>query len=546
MSATSWRHEVEEEEEEEEEAEALDSFDDFDWVACQPGDFALDDAFPIDDWRTAEWDAPVSDLTGAGAGGAVDDDPTALLFTKLDAPEVVEPDTLFDVVLGLTAEQPDEDIEPIEVPMTFELSMSIRTGFQFAHGGPEISFRVDLRNGLAPQRTVTLRAGEVDDEIHVLYFVDARLVGSAMHHVSVGGDGAQAVLKQDRGRVHFDRSSDLDFLLRIAEHQGTVTVDAFAMGSSEPISRQNHLGAELRSWFKDNIMAVPTSPNDATRVLKMRGLCREIAALLPRKFVDQVLGFDGTPRILVMSKDPYVPWELAYLAHEGDETGILLGAKAAVGRWPVDVETPERLPPRDPVEVDEIVIVTAAYDANPLPHADAEAAELAHRWRAAPVDGTVAEFLTLLDGRRPWRSLHVAVHGSNKPGAKSDGLLLTDAAIDDASIRGAGRLGPLVFLNACEVGGGAGGLTSWAGLPAAFISRGAQAVVAPLWAIKDDIAKEAALAYYDLCQEHGPADAIRQLRERFPIDDLQQETSVTWLAYQYFGHPGLRVQLPRR
>jgi CHAT domain-containing protein len=100
---------------------------------------------------------------------------------------------------------------------------------------------------------------------------------------------------------------------------------------------------------------------------------------------------------------------------------------------------------------------------------------------------------------------------------------------------------PFVFLNACQVGGGEQILGDYAGLAEAFLFAGASGVVAPLWSIDDRLARELAVRFYERTFEGaGPADVLR--RERAAFRSAPDVTSATFLAYQYFGHPALRLR----
>jgi CHAT domain-containing protein len=103
------------------------------------------------------------------------------------------------------------------------------------------------------------------------------------------------------------------------------------------------------------------------------------------------------------------------------------------------------------------------------------------------------------------------------------------------------RAAPFVFLNACQVGQGQQILGDYAGLAEAFLYAGASAVVAPLWSVKDDVARTIALEFYQqvLGGDARPADVLREARRRFTETATP---SGTYLAYQFFGHPALRLR----
>jgi len=63
----------------------------------------------------------------------------------------------------------------------------------------------------------------------------------------------------------------------------------------------------------------------------------------------------------------------------------------------------------------------------------------------------------------------------------------------------------------------------------------------PLWSVKDTIAKDVALSFYKqvLQQHERPAEVLMNERKAFQTSD---QTSGTYLAYQFFGHPMMVLQ----
>jgi len=100
---------------------------------------------------------------------------------------------------------------------------------------------------------------------------------------------------------------------------------------------------------------------------------------------------------------------------------------------------------------------------------------------------------------------------------------------------------PFVFLNACQVGQANAILGDYAGMAQSFVSAGASAVIAPLWSVKDTTAKDFALQFYAPAGETRPATALRTARASLGNAGI---TSGTHLAYQFYGHPALRLTLP--
>jgi CHAT domain-containing protein len=119
---------------------------------------------------------------------------------------------------------------------------------------------------------------------------------------------------------------------------------------------------------------------------------------------------------------------------------------------------------------------------------------------------------------------------------------LTPAMVDREEVReGIGKEPPLVFLNACEVGGAGASLSLVAGFPAAFIGGGAAAVVCPLWVIHDERAMRIAEHFYDAALGREPrplGEIMREIRAKW-----QGGKHLTYLAYVLYGDPLLQLEL---
>ncbi|HYO11951.1 MAG TPA: CHAT domain-containing protein, partial [Thermoanaerobaculia bacterium] len=206
------------------------------------------------------------------------------------------------------------------------------------------------------------------------------------------------------------------------------------------------------------------------------------------------------PDVLILSAEPYVPWELAKMEEPLLDAAAppFLAAQANVGRWMLPSQDRDRVPssrqrPRQPppteVVVTSMAVVSGVYDRpgwSRLKEAEAEADDLNQRYKAVKVDAQTSMVLECLDGTPPADLLHFAVHGSYDPGGLQDGLMLVDGEpLDPFEVQGAtlGR-SPFVFLNACQVGSGNRILGDYGGMSAAFLVAGAAGVVAPLWKVK--------------------------------------------------------------
>jgi len=253
---------------------------------------------------------------------------------------------------------------------------------------------------------------------------------------------------------------------------------------------------------------------------------------------------DRSPTLLLVSEEPYIPWELAVMKPPlvDEHTPPFLGAQVAVGRWVLGPRV--LLPPPAEVRVDRAAVIWGVYDPRywqPLVDAEAEAAAIEKDYGAVPVSATTTDVLACFKAEPGANLLHFAVHGVYDPVGVQDGLIMTDGqALDPMEVKGSELpAAPFVFLNACQVGSGSRILGDYAGMAAAFLYAGASGVVAPLWSVKDPVAKQIALDFYaKITAGVRPAEVFRTERAAFTEKGGK---SPTYLAYQFFGHPSMEL-----
>jgi hypothetical protein len=209
-----------------------------------------------------------------------------------------------------------------------------------------------------------------------------------------------------------------------------------------------------------------------------------------------------------------------------------------------------------------MAVVWGAYHSATLPPlaaAEAEAKKIQKLYGATSIDARPDPVFGVLGGVPPADILHFAVHGRYDPLGAGDGIYLVEGPpIDPFQIRGSdlSSRAPFVFLNACQVGSAQELLGSYGGIAQAFLQVGASAVVAPLWSIDDEIAQHIALEFYRQAlapAEKGDGDADADgATDRPAVADLLRRAraglvqnaaaqSSTYLAYQFYGHPSLRL-----
>jgi hypothetical protein len=274
----------------------------------------------------------------------------------------------------------------------------------------------------------------------------------------------------------------------------------------------------------------------------------------------------AAPAVLIVSSEPYVPWELAWLDPPLDASRpSYLGAQALVGRWlreparPAAAETaasrPPALHPKAHIGVANVAVMAAWYRASGLhrlPKAEDEAGALAKRLPAVLLHADSRSLLQLLAGRvadKPVDAVHFAGHGAfERDRPDGSALFLEDGAALQSTIFRTARYGgerqPLMFLNACMGGVGGDLLGVMGGFPGHSLRGGFGGVVGALWEIDDQVAHDLALAFWDQALpatgQAGEAvgSILRELRCRYRSDAPES----THLAYVYYGHPRLTLR----
>jgi triacylglycerol esterase/lipase EstA (alpha/beta hydrolase family) len=115
--------------------------------------------------------------------------------------------------------------------------------------------------------------------------------------------------------------------------------------------------------------------------------------------------------------------------------------------------------------------------------------------------------------------------------------LTSTAVAENARLRQGDGDGPLVVLNACQLGRGGQQLSTLGGFAKAFLSAGATAFVSSVWSIGDRPATEFVTAFYSgLLDGKTVGEAAVAARER-----ARTAGDATWLAYVVYARPDARL-----
>jgi CHAT domain len=501
-------------------------------------------------------------------------DPPRSAYALLKCPDVVVAQREFELTAGLS-EKPTPGVSPepmVRPPSSvgpYLLTIHVvAEGFTLRAGE---SWRQELRvTAKDPYPTVALHlvpkmpASDIlPKKIRATYAVDGQIIGDAVRSLAVVPSEAQIpqakVEEQELDTdiaVPVERTApDLTVVIRLGESEGRLlwTFESPHREIDVPdIPVEVNIGANPEQFARQLVDQVNAKEGRPGVYQELIGIGTHIADKMPVEFWEMQSRIAAeaakqrrAPTILILSQEPYIPWELAVIEPLIDpEAPPFLAAQANVGRWILGGRKP-KLPPPLEIQVADMAVVAGVYNKpgwKRLEEAESEAKAIVEKYGAVGVDANTPEVLLCIAGTPDAEVVHFALHGVYDPTSVLNGLVLVDGlTIGPNQVRGSVLPSrPFVFLNACQVGSGNKILGDYAGMAEAFLYAGAAGLVAPLWSIKDSVAKEIALHFYDQTfAGAAPADVLRRERARF--GDSPGTISATYLAYQFFGHPAMKL-----
>lgn len=499
------------------------------------------------------------------------DDGATSVYARIDCPDSVVAGEPFDATIGLS-----DVLDPNVFSTVFdlpegELTLTVHVTADGIDLLPGQSWRNALHvacAGSLPAITLTLQPEPQDTptreaRIQALYLHDGHTLGFGSRSLTVlrSADDIEQVEQTSRpggGTISLPANAvapDLTIDIRRGRFPGEL-MWIFDNSHGLPVPDEawvTNIGMDPQDYARGLIRRANQREGQSDLFAFLRGIGTEIADVMPRdcfRLLREVARATGgrTPLVQLFSEEPHIPWELAWREPRIDASApAFLAAQANIGRWVISEDDPPFPAPVD-VKGDRIASVWGVYDQIPgwqrLKAAEKEGEELTTRYQAVHVQATVDDVIACIEGSPEADVLHFAVHGNYDPEGGEDGLVLTDGrALDPTVVRGlpiAGR--PFVFLNACQVGTGREILGNYGGMAMAFVRAGACGVVAPLWSIKDTVAHDVALDFYEKTRNGvSPAATLREARAAHGPEPVG--VSGTYFAYQYFGHPALKLSV---
>lgn len=280
---------------------------------------------------------------------------------------------------------------------------------------------------------------------------------------------------------------------------------------------------------------------------------------------------DNVYAIQVITNEPYIPWELLYIANPNDRkakrdhSGFL--SQWGIVRWFHGVPVPG-----EGLSLEANRSFHVIPDGQRLKGADAERQllenDLFPGMRAIPSKNVeILEFL--IEGAKDCDVLHFACHGKASVKNIEDSRLILGTqlknrdgsprfrmdgdnkrpvyeTLDYASVEVEAEFaseGPsaLVFLNSCQTGQGGYELIGNSGFAKAFLApesgKGASVFVGALWSIVDRLSKIFADTFYRrLLDGDTLVEAVKAAR-----DACHDKSDFTWLAFTVYGNPCARI-----
>jgi len=255
--------------------------------------------------------------------------------------------------------------------------------------------------------------------------------------------------------------------------------------------------------------------------------------------------------IYIMSQESYFPWELVMPHRQRpgskEEVRASLGVSFAMGRWiPLKEEEKDYFSPPQTIPWRDCLVVAPSYGNDQTLPSTAAEADFIHK----NLQGNVMEHPNwhelnnlLLTGSVDM--LHFACHGKSRGITANQVLYLESGEVlNPSQVNGAagfekfGARKPFVFLNACEAGRESPSLNGPNGFATKFIGVGAVGVVAPLWSVKDTVAKDVAIEFYTkLTSEPSRSFASILQGIRAKAYDGSTNGEDTYAAYCFYGDP---------
>jgi hypothetical protein len=297
--------------------------------------------------------------------------------------------------------------------------------------------------------------------------------------------------------------------------------------------------------FVEGYMDAFTSASAAGRSSALVGAGRQLFRATPIEFQEafwRIVESGSKPleTVLVVTSEPYVPWELMIPNDGPGKSRAALGAEFAVGRW----VHPQHVSPRQAMPiVDSYVIAPRYRGTQALNFSADEARYVLEAFAGEPISPAVLTTIEAAFARRGATLLHFICHGVDGPSGQilelDRGEQLLEVQLEglEGVMTAIAEKEPFVFINACEVGRVTPALVGSGGFAAAFTRLGARCVIAPIWSVKDSVAGVVARDFYDAVRADSTVPFASILRDIRRKAYEGEEPEDSYAAYCFYGDP---------
>ena len=293
-------------------------------------------------------------------------------------------------------------------------------------------------------------------------------------------------------------------------------------------------------------------PDDFMEFLQEKG-AHLFEELFPQKLQEKLWKHRNQLKsILLLADEPYFPWELVHLK---PPVGPLRGrTQRFLGQYGLLRWQFLSFPPKPELRKRQGRVFSVCPDyVDPALRLDEIAAEadfLSEKFDATAVRASETKVKALLRNREV-DILHFSGHGIASTQDVADAQILlrgrtvgrsfkresisADTVAELGRLAGTDGLGPLVVLNACQVGVSGVELSSLGGFARAFLEAGAQAFVSCLWSVKEAPSRVFVETLYGRLL-NGDSISEAAVAARTAARDSTDDAA-TWLAFVIYARP---------
>jgi hypothetical protein len=309
-----------------------------------------------------------------------------------------------------------------------------------------------------------------------------------------------------------------------------------------PVTLKLNPSKYFQDFFQD-IEDLPMDDEDQKRAIFLK-LGKKGMQLFENVFPEDLRNLiwsikDRIKTLKIDSEEPWIPWEICKLTgveNGRNEEGKFFCEAFEVTRW-----IPGHGAPRSKINFSKMAMVIPKDSG--LDSVIKEKDEISRLMKKDfNVDMIPANYVDITSSfeKGKYTIWHFSGHGSNMDSSNPNNsylLLEKGAKLTPEVINGkAKNLGiprPLVFLNACQVGKSAMGLTGIGGWVSQFLDAGATSFIGAYWSVADGLAYEFAVNLYkSLLKGNNIGKAVHEARI-----SIKKEGDPTWLAYTVYADP---------